>query len=269
MRIHAHANIDHEILINRTRCRATLGEDIFIALKTAIQRRVNNTYVKKRSNMDSKFDKITRCNKAPENEGWLKNLSDRQLTTAEQEVLIKGMKFNTKDASHREYLADFEHALRSNGTSSEEQQQIRQIVIPNLSRHKPFNALSKQESTALRSLKNDSDIIILPADKGRVTVVLNKTDYIEKAMALLRDSNTYSVMANDQTSKLSAKINNTLKKLQELERANKRRTLENEIYGLNHCKILWTTEDPQTRYPPETNRILTEFTNLQTRQRAV
>ena len=30
---------------------------------------------------------------------------------------------------------------------------------------------------ALKRLKNDEDIVILPADKGRVTVVRDKTDY--------------------------------------------------------------------------------------------
>ena len=33
---------------------------------------------------------------------------------------------------------------------------------------------------------NDEDIVILPADKGRVTVVMDKTDYHDKMDALVK-----------------------------------------------------------------------------------
>ena len=37
--------------------------------------------------------------------------------------------------------------------------------------------LTKDEQHALKRLKNDEDIVILPADRGRITVVMDKTDY--------------------------------------------------------------------------------------------
>ena len=39
--------------------------------------------------------------------------------------------------------------------------------------------LTKDELHALRRLRNDKDIVILPADKGRVTVVVDKKDPVE------------------------------------------------------------------------------------------
>ena len=42
------------------------------------------------------------------------------------------------------------------------------------------NNLTKDERQALKGLKNDDDIVILPADKGRVTVVMDKKDYHDK-----------------------------------------------------------------------------------------
>ena len=42
------------------------------------------------------------------------------------------------------------------------------------------NNLTKDERQALKRLRNDNDILILPADKGRVTVVMDKTDYHDK-----------------------------------------------------------------------------------------
>ena len=50
----------------------------------------------------------------------------------------------------------------------------------------PDNNLTKDEQQALKRLKNDN-IVILPADKGRVTVVMDKTDYFDKMDALVND----------------------------------------------------------------------------------
>ncbi|BHF70757.1 hypothetical protein SprV_0301381000 [Sparganum proliferum] len=44
---------------------------------------------------------------------------------------------------------------------------------------------------ALRELKTDKDIVIVPADKGRSTVVLDRTDYLQKAKNLLEDHQFY------------------------------------------------------------------------------
>ena len=40
--------------------------------------------------------------------------------------------------------------------------------------------LTKDEWQALKRLKTDEDIVIPLADKGRVTVVMDKTDYYDK-----------------------------------------------------------------------------------------
>jgi len=41
----------------------------------------------------------------------------------------------------------------------------------------PDSNLTKDEQQALERLKTDKNIVILPADKGRVTVVMDKTGY--------------------------------------------------------------------------------------------
>ena len=38
------------------------------------------------------------------------------------------------------------------------------------------------------------DVIILPADKGRATVVLDRTEYDQKMEAMLADDKTYEVL---------------------------------------------------------------------------
>jgi len=75
--------------------------------------------------------------------------------------------------------------------------------------------LTKDEQQALKRLKNDNNIVILPADKGRVTVVMDKTDYFDKMDALVNDKQTYEELERDPTPALQRKLNSkilTLKK---------------------------------------------------------
>ena len=44
------------------------------------------------------------------------------------------------------------------------------------------------------TIRNDNNIVILPADKGRVTVVMDKTDYIDKM-----DPQTYEELKRNPT----------------------------------------------------------------------
>ena len=41
--------------------------------------------------------------------------------------------------------------------------------------------LDRQDRTALKTLKQNKDIIIKPADKGAAIVVMDKTDYVGEA----------------------------------------------------------------------------------------
>ena len=59
------------------------------------------------------------------------------------------------------------------------------------------NNLTKDERQALKRLRNDNDILILPADKGRVTVVMDKTDYHDKIDELVNDKQSYEVLKRD------------------------------------------------------------------------
>ena len=58
----------------------------------------------------------------------------------------------------------------------------------------PDNNLTKDEQKALKRLKTDDNIVILPADKGRVTVFMDKTDYFDKMDAFVNDKQTYEAL---------------------------------------------------------------------------
>nr|VZI31769.1 unnamed protein product [Spirometra erinaceieuropaei] len=69
--------------------------------------------------------------------------------------------------------------------------------------------LSKVERDALRELKAEKDLVIVPADKGRPTVVLDRTDYLQKAKRLLEDQQFYAPCATNPVKALTREINST------------------------------------------------------------
>ncbi|XP_064479329.1 uncharacterized protein LOC135392552 [Ornithodoros turicata] len=69
--------------------------------------------------------------------------------------------------------------------------------------------ITREEHKALRSLQEDSKIVILPADKGNSTVVLDRQDYDGKIRDLL-DNSTYENLKKDPTSQIQTKLNKIL-----------------------------------------------------------
>ncbi|KER26097.1 hypothetical protein T265_06577 [Opisthorchis viverrini] len=62
-----------------------------------------------------------------------------------------------------------------------------------------------KKKRAINSLKADETIVVLPTNKGRITVILEKAEYIDKANALLNDTTTYRRLQNDQRANLANK----------------------------------------------------------------
>ena len=104
----------------------------------------------------------------------------------------------------------------------------------------PNSYLTPDEQKALKRLRKDENIVILPADKGRVTVVMDKTDCNDKMDSLVNDKQTYEVLKRDPTPALQRKVNNkllTLKKTDKIyfQRYNRLRCSvpqPSKLYGL-------------------------------------
>ena len=77
---------------------------------------------------------------------------------------------------------------------------------------KPRPNLGKKQREALKKLREDDSIVILPADKGNPTVVLNKEDY-EKKVGNILDGGNYEVVKTNPTPKLEKKLNDMLREL--------------------------------------------------------
>ena len=68
----------------------------------------------------------------------------------------------------------------------------------------PKYDLSKDKLKTLKILQSDTSIVILPADKGRSTVILNREDYLKKCMDHI-NNDPYQLLKKDPTSKIKAK----------------------------------------------------------------
>jgi hypothetical protein len=74
---------------------------------------------------------------------------------------------------------------------------------------KPKN-LTETERAALKTLREYTDLTILPADKGNATVILNTTEYKQKIAALLEDP-SYRKLKKYPTDSTERKTNLLLK----------------------------------------------------------
>ena len=97
----------------------------------------------------------------------------------------------------------------------------------------PNNNLINDERQALKRLKTDKDIVILPADKGRVTVAMDRTDHHDKMNELVNDKQTYEELKRDPTPALQRKLNSKLLSVQQ----QTLQTVTGNSYGLAsfHC----------------------------------
>ncbi|BHF73144.1 hypothetical protein SprV_0401622000 [Sparganum proliferum] len=195
-------------------CIDRLPVQVFETLQETITHVSELERLKKRSILDKKWMTISRkgYNDSSSSKKVI-NLSSRVLTTAEENVLSKGMKYNPSDSDYLNFLASFESIITSAGLTEEEQFTIRNSTVQALKNRNKFSTLSGDEKEALNSLKTDENTIILPADKGGSTTIMNKTDYTEKMMTLLKDESTYEPLDADPTKSQNSCIEKTLKRL--------------------------------------------------------
>ena len=147
---------------------------------------------------------------------WVMNLSDRQLSEPERDILKRGLNFAVTPTKLpvAELITCTEVACKQ--LNSEVSEALRLEAIRTIKHAKPPSSnISKAERLSIESLRKDRSIVILPADKGRCTVVMNSSTYESKAYDLLGDSVTYSKLEKDPTSGYKRRLISILKELKD------------------------------------------------------
>jgi len=97
-----------------------------------------------------------------------------------------------------EYIVATKKACKMLSTA--EGEQLRAQVAGALNQAKrPKSNISKGERQALRTLAKEKSVAILPADKGKATVIMDAAEYEEKVKEMLSDEKVYEVLKKDPT----------------------------------------------------------------------
>ncbi|XP_025261928.1 uncharacterized protein LOC112637139 [Camponotus floridanus] len=154
------------------------------------------------------------------NEKWFVNLSMVNFPPEIQCFLQLGENFSLPPINTPiltiEFIKHIECNLRKLSPASRIpiRDKLKSIIknIPSYSfpRNSHNDWLTRLYLTTKNFLQNNKDLILTRADKGNVTVALDKFDYLNKVGDLLRDENTYTIINKDPTKKLISNLKELL-----------------------------------------------------------
>ena len=149
------------------------------------------------------------------------NLSSRNLSQDELRILSLGFNFRPSLPSFPtdSYILATESYIKSSNLPPEESALLRNAVINELNKiqsnikyNPPRSNLSRSDWKTIHSLKSDHSIIIIPADKGNKTVILDRQTYLDKLQERVQQ---HRKIDSDPTLQREHKLNLALRTIQE------------------------------------------------------
>ncbi|XP_024892886.1 uncharacterized protein LOC112468084 [Temnothorax curvispinosus] len=153
---------------------------------------------------------------------WIINLSNKQIPERVFKFLSLGDRFalpiDTKNKKDRvnsvvDIIKNFEFNIYQipDDIVDEARDRISNSLFKFLRKNKHTNYIDRfilQEfKFCKRFLCDNDDLLVTRADKGQVTVILERNTYVNKMIDLLNDSLTYKKLKNDPTRRITSKIN--------------------------------------------------------------
>lgn len=138
------------------------------------------------------------------------NASSATLDEQELSVLRKGLNYAVcpRSVPKSDLIASVESAIVS--CTNEEKAFVRRKAAAALEKARvPQPNLTSEENEALKRLREREDVIILPADKGKATVILDRAEYQRKLRSLL-DDGPYRPAQRDPGPKLRRDLRSVL-----------------------------------------------------------
>ncbi|XP_046393718.1 uncharacterized protein LOC124161442 [Ischnura elegans] len=174
-----------------------------------------NTQSSTRKKQENKYEKLhsrQHPTSGPYKDHSVINLTDSPLDEATNAILSKGLNFALapKAIPTEKIITGVESAIRR--LPKTEADAIREDVAATLRKARPPKQnTTRAERMALRKLKENTNILVLPADKGNATVVMERKEYDSKVRALLQET-TYRVLRTDPTAKTIREAKEIIKK---------------------------------------------------------
>lgn len=157
-------------------------------------------------------------------DNWLKNLSNVEIPQDINIFLSLGLKFciapTFNDISAVKILADVESLISKFDINKKNmfRAQVTNILTNFLHKpHKQNSYFNNLFNKSKRFMKEHPELIITRSDKGNVTVIMTKIQYIEKSLEILNDENSYIKLQRDPTSTFQQKANKLISELSDLE----------------------------------------------------
>jgi hypothetical protein len=135
------------------------------------------------------------------------NLSKYKVKDHETKLLARGLGFAVSPDKLPVNDIVIGTELCCKNLKTEEADQCRAEVVGVIKSSKPPKSnISKEERGAIKELKANKDITILPADKGKAVVIMDTANYKEKCLNTLSDTNTYCAIDKDPSQSTKRKL---------------------------------------------------------------
>ena len=144
------------------------------------------------------------------------NLSKKELTKEQKNILEKGIKFglSPKKVPVEEIISKIETGIHMFSKDVKNVDDLRLGVVNILKDFGNFQEnLKNKDTKILKELKKDDSLIITKADKSNTIVILEKDDYDSKIETILKDISTYKELNSDPTESYVAKLRKDLEDL--------------------------------------------------------
>jgi hypothetical protein len=227
------------------------------SIKILIANKCERTRIKTKTRHISKISKLTtHLSKRDEDEvlrilkvtpKCVENLSSKTLTNAELATLSMGHNFAIPQRdSNKATLEMIIHVEKIiSGIDTDDCSQQRKDTVRNEVHHTLKTSIQKNDhpkiskwmATSLRSLNNDTSIVITKADKGNMAVILDKSEYDQKMISLINDG-PYEELQENPIKKYQERVKAFCLDLKHKEK------IENSTYDLirpqnEKCPILY------------------------------
>ncbi|XP_052739858.1 uncharacterized protein LOC112042946 isoform X2 [Bicyclus anynana] len=230
-----------------------LDQDLWDAVDTMTYNRSNNIrrsseYVHNKKLEYLTADSRTKANKqhhlcdyprcTTQSDAAVINLSSVTLNENGLNALGKGLNFalTPRNIPMESIVCSIEDAIFRNKIPTRDAECLRQDIATFLRRAKlPPSNMSRSDRAALMEIRNNEDILILPADKGNATVIVDTDAYENKINHLLSDTTTYKKLNHNPTTRNTNKIIKLLQSINDKNLLTKLRPCNPtspKIYGL-------------------------------------